>query len=365
MALMMVTALMWCGCGGSGDEPGGEPTPQPNEKAIAFSGGLTEESVTRAGDVGLENYYTRFKVWGFKNDASTVHIVMNGYTVNWINNSANTTASNSSGWEYVNQQGFGQMEQSIKYWDYDATAYRFFGVAGTSETNTISGAYKPNASNPERYELTYRSDATNPSATPYYSHLWLGGSEKYGQPVRLEFIKPLSKVRFMFIFEDPSKASTTELTDKSFCPTNGNTIKTKGDVCISYPLTGNASETFAATVEAEGMSDFKLDYYASVRYDENDPPKVIDPYLGADAGKTGQEYNVLPVSGQGSYTLTVRVNGEPKTTVVPAEFMEWKPGYQYTYIFKIHVDEGVSISSVQSAFTTWIPHDTDRTVYNW
>jgi len=59
------------------------------------------------------------------------------------------------------------------------------------------------------------------------------------------------------------------------------------------------------------------------------------------------------------------VNGEPKTTVVPAEFMEWKPGYQYTYIFKVHVDQGVSISSVQAAFTTWSFYATDHTVYNW
>ena len=163
MAQMMVTALMWCGCQSGGDEPGGNPTPLPNEKAIAFSGDLTEKSVSRAGDVGLETYYKRFKVWGFKNDASSVHIVMNGYTVNWINNSANTTASNSSNWEYVNQQGLGGMEQSIKYWDFSAKAYRFFGVAGASETNSSSGAYKPSEANPERYEVTYVADAYNES----------------------------------------------------------------------------------------------------------------------------------------------------------------------------------------------------------
>jgi len=59
------------------------------------------------------------------------------------------------------------------------------------------------------------------------------------------------------------------------------------------------------------------------------------------------------------------VNGDPKTTVVSAEYMDWKPGYEYTYIFKIHVDGGVSISSVQAAFTPWVFHEKPRTVYNW
>ena len=239
-------------------------------------------------------------------------------------------------------------------------------TSGPGSTNAITGAFKPSDDNPQRYELVYESDATNPASTPYYSHLWVGNSDRYGQPVQLEFIQPLSKVRFKFIFEDPSQASTTELTDKSFRPTDGNTIKMKGDVSISYPLTGDASETFAATAEAEGMTDFKQDYYETTTSETiNGVPIVVDPYLGADASKTGQEYNVLPVSGQGTYTLALRVNGEPKSTIVPAEFMEWRPGYQYTYIFKVHVDQGVSISSVQSAFTTWTFYETDHTVYNW
>lgn len=363
---------MTVACGPASEEDTELPVPpQPgSETPIAFSGNLPEEgsgSVTRTGSTGLETVLPegnkKFQVWAFKNieNSTSVQFVIDGYTVKWIANSANTTTSNSSNWEYVNQGD----NQTIKYWDYSASAYRFFGVAGAGSANSIRGAYKPSAANPQRYELVYECDASNSASTPYYSHLWVGNSDRYGQPVQLEFIQPLSKVRFRFIFEDPTKASTTELTDKSFRPTDGNTIKVKGDVSISYPLTGDASETFSATTEAGGMTDLKLDYYETVGYDNSTPSKVIDPYLGADATKTKQEYSVLPVSGQGTYTLTLRVNGEPKSTVVPAEFMEWKPGYQYTYIFKVHVDQGVSISSVQSAFTTWKFYDTDHTVYNW
>lgn len=367
MALMMVTALMWCGCQSGGDEPGGNPTPLPNEKAIAFSGDLTEKSVSRAGDVGLETYYKRFKVWGFKNDASSVHIVMNGYTVNWINNSANTTASNSSNWEYVNQQGLGGMEQSIKYWDFSAKAYRFFGVAGASETNSSSGAYKPSEANPERYEVTYVADAYNESTTPYYSHLWFSDGDDYGKPVQLEFIKPLSRVRFIFTFEDPNDARETELTGKAFTPGDGGTIKMKGRVTVTYPLTGSSEkESFAATAEAEGITGFTQDYYASV---SEEGGIVVSPYLHADGATSALSkiYTVLPTpSGQSNYTMTVSVNGDPKTTIVPAQYMTWLPGYLYTYIFKIHIDGSVTIDNVQSAFKPWIEHEKDdHTVYNW
>ena len=37
----------------------------------------------------------------------------------------------------------------------------------------------------------------------------------------------------------------------------------------------------------------------------------------------------------GKPEVTVSVNGDPKTTTVPAQYMTWLPGYLYTYIFKI------------------------------
>lgn len=373
--LMMTALLIGGGCGqNAGDEPGGGSTPQPNEKAIAFTGDLSEDQSvsharTRAGEVGLETIYQRFKVWAFKNRSSSVDIVMNGYTVNWINNSANTTASNSNGWEYVNQQGLGQMEQSIKYWDYSATAYRFFGVAGASETNVVSGDYD-NETTPTFYQVTYTADAYNEGSTPYYSHLWYSSNTAdYGKPVQLEFIKPLSKVRFKFIFEDPDDASTTELTGKTFRPSDGGTIKMKGLVSVTYPLTGVASaESFAATAEAEGITGFTQDYYESVGKDDLETT-VVSPYLNADgsASALSKVYTVLPTpSGQSAYTLTVSVNGDPKTTTVPAQYMTWLPGYLYTYIFKVHVDGSVTIDNVQSAFTPWIEHEKDdHRVHNW
>jgi hypothetical protein len=74
---------------------------------------------------------------------------------------------------------------------------------------------------------------------------------------------------------------------------------------------------------------------------------------------------VLPRDTQGSYTLSVRVNGIARTAVVPAEYMQWLPGYSYTYIFKITEEGGVEIGWVEYAVVPWIEMEVSKSVYNW
>lgn len=365
-ALMVLLVLAACT---GGDEAAGVPS--ETGTPIAFSAQQQEEkAVTRS--TGLESVLTYFKVYGFKNtdgELSEYQMVFPGYTVNWVDNTAHTSTTNSHNWEYVNQQPIGELEQTIKYWDWSASAYRFFGVAGVTGTNEVTTAYKTYPTY-KAYELTYDADADKEATIPYYAHLWYSdgntseGHKPFGQAVQLEFLKPFAKVRFMFTFEefiDPTAtyATATELTGKRFYPTNGNTIKMRGKVTVSYPLTGSSEEeTFFVTPGAGGETALTQDYYVV----KNNG--VLYPYANASASAS-KEYTVLPATNQGSYTLTVNVNGEPKSTVVPAEYMNWLPGYQYTYIFKVHVDGSVEIDSVQSAFREWIDHTADHTVYNW
>ena len=307
----------------------------------------------------LKDEVQTFTVWGFKNtewDATNGYTayqtVFNKYRVNW-NDGSGTTTTNSSGWEYVGQQIPGSTTQTVKFWDYSAKAYRFMAVSG----ETVTGAYKAYEANEAHeaygaYELTFTADADNESGTPFYSHLWFStySSNEFGSPVTLEFVKPLCKVRFMFIYEDPSKIA--QLTNMHFRPSSGTTIKRKGDITVSYPLTGTAStptETLTISANAGGISEFTKNYYTTPD----------------DAGKE-YWYTVLPApNGQSAYSLTVSVDGDPKDAVVPAEFMTWLPGYKYTYIFKVHVDGSVTIDDVQSAFTPWTESTEERTVFNW
>ena len=362
---LVLMVLVGCSGGASSEEAPVVVPPAEAGTPIVFAGSLTEEQeVTRA--VGLETRsVTTFKAWGYKNmshDEGTatygaLQTVMDGYTVSWVENTAGTSTTNSHDWEYL--LAF-HPSQTIKYWDWSARAYRFMAVTGEE----VAGALGADGDD-VTCDLTFTANADKEAEAPYYSRLWFstGRYEDYpdrlfGQPVQLEFIKPLSWVRFIFIYEDPADAATTLLDAKSFRPSDGNTIKLKGKVTVSYPLTGTStSETLRVSTEAGGLPAFTQDYY-TVDDGETDLDKIANKE---------KWYTVLPVpTGQGTFTLDVNVNGEPKTAVVPAAYMTWMPGYRYTYIFKVHVDGGVAIDSVDSAFQPWVVEDEKpHTVYNW
>lgn len=335
-----------------------------------------EETVTRSdaapgitrAEKGLEDVLPAgdeaFKVWGFKNtdiNCSEFQTVMNGYNVKWTENSAATSTSNSHNWEYVGQG----TNQTIKYWDWSATAYRFFGYVNVGATNVITTL------NTSTFTFSFYANADNESAAPYYSRLWISDNNyehyptrKYGEVVQLEFLKPFAKVRFLFISDEPDvmPIEDVDITNVYFKPTNNGTIEQEGTMTITYPLTGTwgsgtgSKETYEVT-GATGISAFEY-YYYEAAVGETD-----------EAVLAGQKYwyTVLPATGQGTYTLNVTVNGEDQDCVVPADFMNWLPCYQYTYVFKIHADNGVSIGGVYSAFKLW--DDTgktkDHTIYNW
>ena len=167
-------------------------------KRISF-GSSMQPPTTIQRSVGLEDYHTDFKVWGYKNMSESagsyddLMTVLNGYKVAWTALSAGTTTSNSADWEYVGTLS----GQTIKYWDYGAKAYRFFGCAayGADGTTIASSCTAPEAT------LTIDADATDDdkiTATPYYSALKLiNDKAQYGGQVRMDFKKPFARVRFI------------------------------------------------------------------------------------------------------------------------------------------------------------------------
>lgn len=135
---------------------GESPTPSPEngtEKAIVFNSGAN--AMTRADQTGATAAATlgnNFVVEGVKWDGGTSDkvVVFNNYNVNYADNSANTTTSNTAGWEYVAQtphyHGLNTdpkiTEQSIKYWDYSKSQYDFIAYSiGTIGAD--NGIYNP------------------------------------------------------------------------------------------------------------------------------------------------------------------------------------------------------------------------------
>lgn len=389
-----MTALIAAACSHDSDivpENGGDVpvVPVTQETPIAFSAAQGEEqTVTRAHDTNgmtragtpLSESAKSFTVWGYKNDSYTqtgdvisysdLQTVFPGYTVNWTQNSAGTTVSNSSDWEYVEQQTGSDPEQTIKYWDWGTKAYRFFGATNyegapptppaTYEANKTYGAYGTYGTY-ESYEISMTADASQMEATPYFSTLWFSDgnpidypTRQFGQPVQLEFRKPFAQVRFMFTYSYQSEG--IKMKKKEFKPTiAGNNIATAGTFKVIYPLTGTETrESFTTTDFTKFIEKMDKEYIP-----EGGEDKEI-------------WYTVLPRSSQGSFTMGVWLNNDnleqpaTRTAVVPAEYMTWLPGYSYTYIFKITEEGGVEIELVQAAVTTpWSQTNGEHSVYNW
>ena len=366
------------------------------EAAISFGGNLQEGNEvvagTRAeGDVPLSDLVQTFKVWAFKNmsvtnsDYGDPQVVMPGYTVNYLGG-AHSTNSNSSGWEYVGQQPTNGLEQTIKYWDLNAKAYRFFAIAGGD------GTYEGTESN-GTHQFTLPMDGSTPekaAATPYYSELWFKAATDWGeahkQPVQLQFHTPFAKVRFMFRFTDPT-LTRNSLMDVKFLPssaitltkeneevtavtvTESNNIAVKGTYTISYAITGTGTVMTGPTYavdETDGNNDGVKDgYLTAFTQDYYETEETNDPLAE-------YWYYVLPyqespgINPAASYTLTAVLNGETKTAVVPEQYMLWKRGYTYTYIFKVTEVDGIAFDEVQVFVNQWKTGGTkNHNVYNW
>ena len=331
--------------------------------AIAFSANQQEEEVTRAGSTPLqETGINSFRVWAIKNMDnvfSTYQRVMEEYRVRYAANSSGSSTTNSNSWDYIL---VAYPDQTPKYWDWEATAYRFFAVTGAS---TVTGNNPAGDGTYDSYTASFIADATNEGNTPYYSKLWfstgngtLYPTRLFGKPVQLEFMQPLSKVRFMLILSDPDSKTYTVLEDDDFRPSEPEkNIAKKASVTVTYPMKGNeTTEQFEVVPNSvtQTLGSFNQ------RWTEADSE--------AHPATTENHHweTVIPATNQGSYTYRVTINGEEKSCVVPAQYMDWLPGYRYTYIFKVNAEGGVELATVRTSFTDWQDGiDKEIQLYNW
>ena len=337
---------------------------EPKGASISFggnSGTWQDAPTTRANkETGLETISKSFKVWGYKTTEGNYtsgfdksQNVMDGYLVNWTQQTANTTSSNTADWEYV-----GIANQTIKYWDYSATSYRFFAysiptAAGNSTAPYFSGPLTTEGSTNLHASFSipfnYDKDATNVS-TPYISDLWMSDNQnfenrKYGACVKLTFAPIITKVRFKFNYQAESQVSITKI---SFRNVNDVPSPTSGNIIITYPITGmdtQASYIWETTGTETELINFTIPYEEEGDLNHQTTTRkkwYFVPPLGDS--KTTQ---------QSAYIITADINGKKATATVPAEFMQWKAGYQYTYIFKI-TKAGTNIAFTNMQVEKWV-----------
>ena len=368
-----VSLVSSCGGGGSDDLGAPQTAGQKEELVpITFNGSQgIESAVTRASGTPLHDAgVNQFHVWGYKNMTSGTQTVFPYYQVDWHDNSAATSTTNTNNWDYIGTVS----DQTIKYWDWGAQAYRFFAVTGWTGTTALDFTDAENAdktygtSGTNTYSVSMLANTADIKDNLYFSRLWYSTGnptdypdKQFGKPVTLEFVKPYARVRFIYNYVYPREGIT--LSGQKFRPSvdveaeEGDKVKIprKGVVTVTYPLSGAEIESYSMVADADKST--RLEAFTEDFDLENDT-KI---YSTCDKGW----YTVIPNTSQDSYTLTVSINGAPKTAVVPAEYMQWKPGYSYTYIFKITDAGGVEIGWVDYKVTPWIEQIADKTVYNW
>lgn len=358
----------------------------------------TSEGADAAGLLGNNFVVVGFK--GSKTDAANnENYAFDHYNVNFKDGSAFSTESNRAGWEYVNQKmevkgidaslaQSGATQQTIKYWDHSCASYDFIAFSMGKKDAASKYATPTHVDKGHLKDAAYTlSGNVNTLSECYISDMKTVNREDYGKTVSMSFRHLASKVR-MALFETVPGYVISDVefyTDATgTTPTTDGTLIGKfnnsGTLTVYFPTTGTVKKDekdynkahvkfTASTSEGEvGVLDFKK--FGAVNYNNQKEGTILKgtTYLSQNAAKPsycGAGYqNVLPSEGKAS-AITLRINYKltsvdgsnevinvkGATATVPAEYTEWKPGYAYTYIFKISKDTNGSTGGTSTGLT--------------
>lgn len=369
-------------------------------KAINFGGGTGKITRASEGEAAATLLDNNFVVVGFKGsetEAANTNLVFDHYNVNYATGTANTTASNTKGWEYVGQKqevngankklaADATKAQTIKYWDNSCSSYDFLAFsmgkgytgagAATKEYATPTAVNKENLKD-AAYTLTgdvntlgecYISDmATVVKGEKGYSNKAVNMQFRHASSkvrIALYEIVPgyvISDVKFHSDFYEKSKDNYADGKEEG---TLFGTFNNKGTMTVYFPTTGTAKNAnpdynkahviFTADQVAGTVNVLK---FGKVNYGNQveDAIEKSGTYLSQSAANpsycgTGTSYyqSVLPAENASQpanlridYKLTAtdgsgeEINVKNATATIPAAYTAWKHGYAYTYIFKI------------------------------
>lgn len=347
-------------------------------KQVVFS--MSMPSHTRAaaaftGKEAAEKLGNHFLVQGFKyfgqepTSYADIHNpekeqeVFDYYNVNYEDGTANTTSSNTADWEYVGYLSQAGDDQTIKYWDYDATGYVFSAISGTGvigEKIEATSALIPETVYEKGWNITIPAggsltDLYASARTPLVKPA--SGSEY--ETVKLTFYSLATKIRFAvyetvpgysvsidrFYYNDGSqwqKSTTNFAVTGDFRVLNNDKVTNlkvtyydaESDIenrpklsCLKSDVTTEAFKLFGSNIQSQSAIGTNS---TEATYDQaGQAYTYILPYQSDD--------NVLTLYVD--YTLTAK-NGETihvkhASARVPNGYLQWKENFAYTYLFKI------------------------------
>ena len=392
-----------------------ETTIEEGVSPIVFNS--QKNNITRGditGKAAADSLGGQFVVSGFKGEktATVGSMVFDNYLVEYGENTANTTESNTNNWEYVGKGLIkhaidnGITKQTIKYWDYSQDQYDFIAWSTGKAEAIYTGDYEkgkvlvstitPNGKDgnpawatgdPVRAAYTF-SGLAEDLKDCYIADLVTvkkgeageyGEVDKgYGKPVTLKFRQLGTKVRIGIYETVPGYSvknvkfykkagalsdKTKEIVDSATIFSAGSDIYKEGTYTVYFPTVdkpdsadnNQAHIEFAAASGSTSKTTIvnwgKLNY----TYRESGEKDTKPVYLGRTsntatfAGDSASNFYVFYLPNETGANLNLRVDftlenidggGEiievkNAKAQVPSIYTTWKPGFAYTYLFKI------------------------------
>lgn len=402
--LFLATAIVaLAGCSDNtymGDLEGGGPENMP----ISFN--MNTPAMTRTevgGKTAATALSNRFIVWGEKNEtsgsaASAANLVFENYKVEWTDNSAYTTTSNTQNWDYAGIVPYtsnvspviSAATQTIKYWDYNATSYTFTAVSAldadiTSGKVTITKNTSGSTVYDKGYDITLKSDANlenlfvadrnNITKTTGTDR---NASNAYGGNVKMTFRNFMSKIRFGIYENIPgykvkitnvdyhgtnSTATSKFGVDGKFLVAGDNTAYTvtyysadgKAKVAIKDGTTPNSVTYLETTKSTETLADCPILHTSPTEISTSPATPTYNRTDGTYTTILPFPTNDTNMKIQLDFTLTSEDTGETinvvdATAEIPASYCQWLPNYAYTYILKLNDNTNGQIGGVTGLY---------------
>ena len=395
LAAMALVAFASC----SDENFVGDNSPNGGQNgAITFNSGAN--AITRADHVGADAAAlmdNKFVFAGTKGTSPST-FVFDQYNMNYVANTAHTTESNSSNWEYVSLEPAttsslpSGAKQAIKYWDYSTTQYDFaayslgkgYDADGNSATTNDITFATPSAIAAGTKSYTLQG-SKNELAACYISNLVTAYNRNavndYGNTVNFTFRSLGAKIRVALYETIPgysvkdvkfytaaSGDLATDGTENDVTLFAGSKVLPTGSgtMTITFPTVGwtnrtatdynkahvsfaatNAETDLSTTLVLADLANFAAAEGAQASGNYLGRSSSAATYAGGLVSSAGKYFTILPYETGTNLTLRIKytlvstdgsgeiVTVDNATAVVPAEYTKWNPNYAYTYIFKI------------------------------
>ena len=360
--------------------------PLTEADAIGF-GSMTRAKTRVTHEESAELLGKKFWVYGTKTKGTTTSPVFDNYLVEYSANTAGGSPTNTNDWEYAGKTSKKGAVQGVKYWDYSADHFDFVAAAGLAASETIESTSKGmriNVTDAAAMTQIYVADRITATPTAQAATTTTPATNAYKDVVQFQFRRLGAQMRIGFYETVPGYAVKDLIFYFIGAPSGsrelgvGAAFPQNGKYTVTYDDATNAAKVdFAgATNELAFSGNFgKLDY----TYSNTQEGVASKPYLNVDGKATDTQVKAFlgttattATFGKGTYTIDgksdqtsaykpilpyeenslkmqirvdytlIALDGSGDSihvrdawVSVPNTFLQWKPNYSYTYLFKI------------------------------